>query len=553
VFPEVQCLTTCPPKTDPLDVACGWPENGESNICHDHVFDPAGKSSRAPLFHSELNRGVFMPARKYLLSFSFIGVLSFFIGCGGSSSRPTPRGGFTAANFSGSYAFLVSGNDVNGFFGIAGSLQADGAGHISSGVMDINQNNSNGAPQPVTNQSFTGTYSVQADGRGIATLTSTAGNFRLAFIIISAQRALITRFDPNGTGSGTMDLQTSSAFSTTALAGDFAFNLSGVDGVGAPFASVGSVTTDNTGAVTTGVVDSADNGSISTAVPVTSGALAVGANGRSTLDITTAAGTVSFAAYVVDANHLKLVETDTTTGAQLAGEAFRQPGGLSNASLAGPFAFTVAGVDATRGLPFAAGGVLNADGAGTVTSGTEDFSELNFNPAIGLGILNTSTYSISGVRGTLNLQTSDGSTTSFAIYPTVNGVQVIETDAGTVGTGSAFGQTGPFTNGSISGAYGLNFTAVTGTQVDSTASLNADGAGTLKGIIDINELNTSGFPAPGSTLSGTYSLNSDGRGSFDLTSGLGTQTMAVYVVNSSRALFIEVDGGVVSVGSIEHQ
>ena len=494
-----------------------------------------------------------MPARKYLLSFCFIGLLSIFLGCGGSSSRPTPRGGFTAANLSGSYAFLVSGNDLNGLFAIAGSLQADGAGNISSGVMDINQNNSSGVPQPITNQSFTGTYSVQADGRGIANLNSSSGNFKLGFIIINAQRALITRFDPNGTGSGTMDLQTSSAFSTASLAGSFAFNLTGVDGVGAPFSSVGSVTTDNTGTVTSGVVDSADNGSVSQNVPVTAGTLAVGANGRSTLDITTAAGTVSFAAYVVDTNHLKMVQTDTTSGAQLSGEAFRQPAGLTNASLAGPFAFTVAGVDTSQGLPFASGGVLNADGAGTITSGTEDFSELQFNPAIGLGILSSSTYSISGVRGTLTLQTSDGSTANFAIYPTVNGVQVLETDAGSVATGSAFGQTGPFTNNSISGAYGLNFTAVAGTEIDTTASLTSNGAGTLNGIIDINQLATAGFPSPGTPLSGNYNLDSDGRGSFNLTSGLGQQSMAVYVVNTSRALFVEVDGGVVSVGVIEHQ
>ena len=495
-----------------------------------------------------------MPARKYLLSFSLLGLLSIFAGCGGSASRPTPRGGFTASSVSGSYAFVFSGNDVNGLFGIAGSLQADGAGHITSGVMDINQNNSSGTPQPITNQPFTGTYTVQADGRGVATLSSTAGTFHLAFVIINAQRALMTRFEQVASGSGAMDLQTSSAFSNAALAGSFAFNLSGVDGVGAPFASAGSVTTDSTGAVTSGVVDSADNGSISQNVPVTSGALAVGSsNGRATLDITTAGGTVSFAAYIVDANHLKLVETDTTTGAQLSGEAFRQPATLSNASFSGPFAFTVAGVDSGQGLPFSAGGVLTADGAGTITSGTEDLSELNFNPLIGMAISNTSTYSISGVRGTLSLQTSNA-TFNFAIYPTISGVQVIETDAGVVGTGSAFGQTGPFTNNSISGAYGMNFTAVIGTEVDTTASLTADGtAGTLKGIIDINELNTPGFPAPGTSLSGNYSVNADGRGSFNLTTGLGTQTMAVYVVNNSRALFIEVDGGVVSVGAIEHQ
>ena len=65
--------------------------------------------------------------------------------------------------------------------------------------------------------------------------------------------------------------------------------------------------------------------------------------GRGTATLNTSRGALTFAYYVVDANHLKMVGTNNLPA--LGGEAFRQTGPFSNASVSGPFAFTVAGAD----------------------------------------------------------------------------------------------------------------------------------------------------------------------------------------------------------------
>lgn len=498
-----------------------------------------------------------MLGRTRFLTFALAAFFTAVVaGCGGNSN-PKPQGGFTAASLSGSYSFLFSGSDISSggsaeFFAVAGSLQADGAGHITSGILDVNQNDSSGLPQPLTSSTLTGTYTVRADGRGTAILNSSAGNFNMDFVIISAQRALVTRFETSATGSGAMDAQTSSAFSTAALAGNFAFNIAGAGSTGGPLATAGSFTTDASGAITTGIEDTSDNGAIAQNVAINSGSIAVDTTGRATLTITSASGTSSFAAYVVDANHLKLVETDTSTGTQLAGEAFRQQGNFSNASLSGPFAFTLAGVDVTNQAAFAAGGVFNSTGTGTIDTGTMDLAETNLVPGItDIPIDNTSTYSFTGLRGTLTLSTSQG-TFNFAIYPTTSGVQALEIDSGFVVSGAAFPQSGTFANASISGTYGMNFTSGD-SGLDTIASLKADGAGNMSGIVDINQLGAAGFPSAGTSLTANYSIGADGRGPFNISTGLGPQSMAVYVVDSSRALFIEIDGGPTTVGVMEHQ
>src|ERR1700704_5764515 len=149
-----------------------------------------------------------MPASTRLL-LVIATALSFLAatGCGGngtSLSFPPPQGGFTNANLSGAFAFSYTGSDAGGFLAAAGSFQADGAGHITSGTEDINS-----AVAIRTNAALSGTYTVRADGRGSATLNSAAaGNTTLDFVIVSGGRALVTRFDGNATGSGTIDQQT---------------------------------------------------------------------------------------------------------------------------------------------------------------------------------------------------------------------------------------------------------------------------------------------------------------------------------------------------------
>jgi hypothetical protein len=487
-----------------------------------------------------------MPARqRFPLLLSTIIIIALFVitGCGGGNSLsfPTPQGTFTNANLNGSYAFSYTGSDASGFLAVAGSFQADGNGHITGGTQDINS----GAGVR-TNAALSGTYTVRPDGRGSATLNSPAGNTTLDFVIVAAGHALVTRFDARATGSGTIDLQTSSAFSNAALAGSFALTLSGIDTGGFPLAVAGNFTSDASGALTSGIDDSNDNGVIVTNDPMT-GSIPVAATGRGTATLNTAKGALSFAYYVVDANHLKIVGTDALPA--LGGEAFRQTGPFNNASVSGFFAFTLAGADLLNEAPFAAGGVLTSDGAGNLSAGTEDFND-GGTITTNAGFTGSYVMAATG-RGTLTLNTTAG-VFSFVIYPSSGGVLVLETDVRLLTTGSALQQqTAPFSNASLQGTYGMNFTASDGSsELDSIAEFTADGVSKVSGIIDINN---SGGITFGQPLSGTFNTNTRGRTTMTLKTPLGTQNLVVYLVDGNRALFVEVDGGLVAAGDIRHQ
>lgn len=482
-----------------------------------------------------------MRCKSFFLGVAATLLVLIFTGCGGSANNPTPQGGFNNGNLNGAYAISFSGTDANGFFAAAGTITANGNGQITTGVLDVNRSVNAG-----TNLAVTGTYNIRADGRGVAGLVTSAGNFNLVFVLVAGNRALVTRFENSATGSGAMDLQNAGAFNTAALAGTFVFNLSGLSAAANPEATVGSITADATGNVTSGVQDTSDNGSILTSQPITAGTIQVAGNGRGTASITTSTGPLNFAFYVVDANRLKLVETDKTPA--LAGDAFRQSGAISNASLNGPFAFTVAGNDVALG-PSAAGGVFTSTGAGAISSGTEDVNDAG-TATTNIAISGTYSLAANG-RGTGSINNGIAGSLNFVLYPTTNGVQMLQTDSGFVVSGAAFPQAGGLSTASISGTYGMNFSAVTtGGELDSVASLNANGSGHFTGIIDINNV---GSTSSGTSLTGNYSLDATGRGPLTIQTGLGQQNMAMYALGNNRALFIDLDSTIVAAGAMEHQ
>jgi hypothetical protein len=482
---------------------------------------------------------------RFLLYVATTIALIAMAGCGGASlSFPPPQGSFTNANLTGPFAFSYTGSD-GGFLAVAGSFQADGAGHITAGTQDINSIVSG----IVTNTPVTGTYTVRADGRGSITLNSAAtGTSTLDFVLVANGHALVIRFDANATGSGTIDQQTTSAFSNAALAGSFAFSLAGVDQVNAPLGVAGNFTSDATGNITTGIDDSNDNSNIIVGDLLT-GSIPVAATGRGVATFNTIRGVLVFAFYVIDSTHLKLVETDATFA--LGGDAFRQTGPFSNASFSGPFAFTVAGVDQlSGGVPFAGGGVLTSNGAGVINTGTSDFNDAG-TVLTSVGLTGSYVMAANG-RGTLALNTASAGNLTFVIYPTSAGVLALETDVQLLTNGSFLQQqTTAFSNATFSGGYGLNFTASpsAGGEIDAIAQLTASGT-SVSGIIDSNNSGSITFGQP---LSGTFAVAANGRTTLPLVTPLGTQNLVIYMVDGTRALFIETDTNVVAAGDIRHQ
>src|SRR5256886_5876090 len=111
--------------------------------------------------------------------------------------------GVNNAELNGNYAFTFNGfsgnTSVSSVFGAVGRFTADGAGNLTSGELVTNGVGA-GASSP---QSFTGTYSIGADNRGVMTLNFAGSSAKLAFAMTANGNAQFIEFDASG-GAGTI-------------------------------------------------------------------------------------------------------------------------------------------------------------------------------------------------------------------------------------------------------------------------------------------------------------------------------------------------------------
>ena len=419
---------------------------------------------------------------------------------------------FSNATLSGQYAFSCSGVDTSGFFLAAGSFNADGNGNLTNGVEDLNHGTG-----VFLNLPFTGMYSIDPDGRGSATLTSSQGTSNFRFVVLSNDGALFIQFDTFAVGTGTIEKQDSTAFSNSALSGNFSFPLSGLGFSGDTGSSAGRFTLDGMGGISAGVEDTNDFGSIYTNVPFT-GTYNVGLNGRGTATLIEPSATLQFSFYVISANRILIISLDYLPA--MLGQAERQQStSFTNASLSGDCAFGLGGVSTLGSV--ASAGRFTANGSGVIASGVLDENNAG---QISANIAFTGTYNISSDgRGVAALTSSLG-TSNIAFYMVSSGraffVQV-DSFAVTNGVISAQ-QDAPFTTASISGNFGfvlIGATAISGQLV-------ADGAGNLSGTEDVNDTGTLFQDV---SLSGTYTVYSNGRGVATVTTSSGTSQLRFYV------------------------
>src|SRR5579863_1873826 len=505
-----------------------------------------------------------MSVRKGLVLLLAVSALMFLAACGGSSTPsvvPPPSGGFSASNLSGTYVVSISGFDFTGSgssFAIAGTLTANGSGSLT-GLIDVNDaalGASLSGASVQTGLAVTGNYTVSKDGRGAGTITFTfdgvSQRFGIDFVITQNGSGLITRFDGNGTGSGTLDMQTTASQSSlTALA----FSLAGADSGGLPLATVGGFTLDASGNITAGSEDFNDDGGSSTDLALT-GTLVLSSGTSGTAAFTTASGlgALSFDAWVIDSTHIKLIETDLT-GNVLSGDAFSQQASVTP----GNFAYTLAGFDSAKN-PFVAGGLMTAASGGGLT-GIEDFNDSG---VIGSESSVSGSCTLSAGRCQIafsGFSNGNGSlqTFQFAAYPSSGGILLLEVDNLGLTMGAALAQSS--TALAAPQGYGLNLTGIdlnTPSEVDDIAEFTAqtvgtNGSGSLNGIIDINDGGPA-TPSGGASLgSSSYTPDSPatGRGMITATNGFGL--LEYYTVDGSTALFIDGDPTQVAVGTIALQ
>jgi len=278
------------------------------------------------------------------------------------------------SSLSGNYAFFISLIDTRGQAYTIGRFTADGNGNITSGSADFN--NANGTSSSGATALTSSTYQVYDDGRGQATLNIGSSTFTVAFALSQFNGAT-----PNVPARGdviSLDTKTAYGFfepqTSGTVSGNYAFGLSGLDSTATqPEGMVGAFTASGT-TISNGERDIQVGASATATGQSFVGTLtAADANGRGTLTL----GGGNFAYYVVNANRLYLVQTDTGTNSALGGTAETQAAGPFNAttSVAATYDFLLDHAATQSNGTFEKAGHITLS-SGTLSSGTTEDDDL---------------------------------------------------------------------------------------------------------------------------------------------------------------------------------
>jgi len=344
----------------------------------------------------------------------------------GSIDIQDPRA-FSAAKLTGNYVFGISGAGVGGgISAMAGRWNMNGQGALS-GEVDVNDTFT-----LAVDQSLTGTYTVNSNGRGTIAWNGPYGTQNFAFYIVNAGNLKILESDTlsNTTpfNSGEALAQASAPYSLNTANAGFAFTLGGND-PGFFAMALGGVFSSNGAGTLSSVIDVNDAGSTNLSFP-SSGSYTISSTGRASLTINSGFFGLTLAAYPAANGTWELVEMDGN--GTTAGFAKLQTGSFSTTSVSGAYALNWTGtLDPlptfnTNPSEEDIVGQLTADGAGNL-GGTLDVNSFA-NIIQGLPV-SSSSYSMTGNgRGAASINTQ-AATFNMQLYQVdANNVLFLDAD-----------------------------------------------------------------------------------------------------------------------------
>ncbi|MGA8102478.1 MAG: Ig domain-containing protein [Candidatus Acidiferrales bacterium] len=457
----------------------------------------------------------------------------------------------------GPYVFFFEGFSTVGPTIIAGEFTASGTGTISGGTEDINypeaQKTASGVP-------FTGTYTLDPNGRGSMILTITEGGATTTVTYLYSMNtdgtARFIESDATGLrGSGILKPQSTTAFATSSLTGSYAFGMAGFDASLKRAATVGSLTLDGSGTVSTGDLDANDAGTGSSHPGIT-GTYTMTADGRGTMRLFLGGQFyVDYVLWMASPTDCFLISSDTlrpTTPPAIPAPTFltfgeallQQPAGTSGAfddsALNGTGVATGLGLDGTSASIF--GGLLTGNGSGTLSFFYDQNDAGTINSTASAPVAGT--YAIAA-DGRVSIS-NEGTLLGVAYLSTTNDGFFIGSDtAGSLGRLEP--QTAPltsFSNASVSGSYVISTGYMADTKVTNLeGTFAADGDGNISGPDTIAIVNPADSSTTVDTLTGTYSVGPNGRGTAAFTSPAGMPaSFVIYVVSPSTVRLVSSDG-----------
>jgi len=470
--------------------------------------------------------------RKILLTLISFVALSALVACGGSSGSSTPSNpstgnavGFSNSNLNGAYVFSGSGvNSANYNFDLLGVFTADGNGNVTSGYRNVYTD------KPTTVQeSVTGTYSVNTDGRGQLILNGNSGQGVYRFVMQSPSTASFFQFSSGADDTGRIQLQSTVA----APAGTYVVRLQGEDSSQNVYGAVGGITISGT--AITGTVDQNDDGTLSAQLATSGSLTAPDSTGKGTLTLILGNVTHHFTYYVVSSNHIELIGTD---GYALNGYADIQTSVAgTTAAFSGDQVFSMSGQGSNGSLLET--GRLTLDGAGNVTNAIEDYTQGATTGSYFGAVAFSGTYTAAANgRWTATIGGSLASNLiGWQVSPQQSVVLAWNTSSTIVETGTLRAQNTTITTNSITGPYAVNLSGYNYNDlgyVELGGNFDAS-AGSLSGTIDSQ---TPGYYNTDVAASGQYSIAANGRSPNGNVAGVA---VVIYTVDANTAYLISSD------------
>jgi hypothetical protein len=432
------------------------------------------------------------------------------------------------SSLTGNYAMLLNGwSSSTTATAAVGSFVADGAGNISSGSIDLNDQTKGPA-----SGTFTGKYCVSSNNLATINLTyggTLSGSDTIAAALNSSgSNGNIIFYDNSDLkASGLLRQQDTSAFSTAKIKGNYAFGFVGASGIGGRYAVAGAFSANGSGNLS-GSYDSDVYG----AGPISDETLSsndfsVASTGRGTATITfTGTNNLTFVFYVVSTSEMLVMEDDSAGNSLLAGQVLQQPGSFTETALNGTGVIEVESLGGGITVSATAGLVVT-NGTGTISLSTDQNLAGTTSTQSESGTYNAS----SNGRVTLSLNGVSSPPVLYLIGQ--NQAFVVGTNNFTVDFGMVEPRSGSdFSASSLTGAYlGGSLQPVDANVSEEIDAVQADGKGNFS---ETSESNGSAGTSTGS-LKATYDVSASGR---VVVSQNGTQVGIVYLISTSQVVFL---------------
>jgi len=515
-------------------------------------------------------------------------MVAALVACSSSSSTtktPPPPPPILAA---GNYVFSVAGTDSGA--GGSSATPSSGTSYFAAGVITVTASgNITGemsfsdwnyyAQEPITS----GTVAVNPADTNVLITVNTgdanigpggatgAGTGTLVFsaAMASSTRGLLTEYDSWATSVGELNAQTSTAALCPTAPCGYAIYLGGIDGANAfPMGIGGVITIDGASGAISGagsVFDENDAGGLSPANAVSASSVsAPDSMGYVTITINSpsiaASPGVILDGYIVDANHIRLVEnwyTDYLAGTT-GGTALAQTGtgAFTTASISGgTYVVGMPGADPGGPLQVAAMITFNADGT---VGGNWSFNDIGTQSPQGGTTITGGTWADDGTgEGRVILTgVTDGVTFSsnLTLYETGDGhATVVAMDNSDVLVGPGYAQASSLGVSTLTGNYTLDVNQFSSSvEFDGDGQVTANAAAlSLTGFTDQNGSLVGAGLAPNSPLNATYS----GSGSSPIISitGGGGSMFTLYLIDGTQGVVIENDNAQLSLGYVTNK